>query len=560
MKKFTKLLGIVLIIALVMSMGTMALAAPTMVTGDKSITITADSTYNGNLDGNVTYTYYQVLLADIGTLGAVTEATGELSGDPGTVAYYVTDATVAGVIDGLKVNIGTEEAPNEKDLFTVTQTADKSRYVVTLAYEDATASQIADALDSVKTNFANATATRTSGSPLKIDGLAAGYYLITSNLGSKLAVQTVGDVTIKEKNTYPSIDKKQNSEQAGSYADTDVGVKVGDTIYYQVTVVVPANANGDITVTDTMSDGLKYNGTLTFDPSLTADVAAKAAEGENPAVEAKQNDYAETTPAETDAWTWKVTIHPTANTLGKTITITYSATVTADALSDTTRENEVELKYKDFTQTGEVKYKTYATGAVKFNGDTVKKTAAGELDLDEGALQDKSETVSVEYLSGAEFELQLTDGTKINVIKDGDYYRPIDPTADPAETAASAIVSDSKGQIIIRGLDNEKNYQLVETKAPAGYNLLTTPATLTLVEDKTETVQIDALADDATQEVKDATTVIVPASVAKIENNKGTQLPSTGGIGTTIFYVVGSILVVAAGVLLITKQRMSREG
>ena len=50
------------------------------------------------------------------------------------------------------------------------------------------------------------------------------------------------------------------------------------------------------------------------------------------------------------------------------------------------------------------------------------------------------------------------------------------------------------------------------------------------------------------------------AEALKIENNKGTLLPSTGGIGTTIFYVVGSILVVAAGVLLITKKRMSREG
>ena len=49
-------------------------------------------------------------------------------------------------------------------------------------------------------------------------------------------------------------------------------------------------------------------------------------------------------------------------------------------------------------------------------------------------------------------------------------------------------------------------------------------------------------------------------NIAEIPNTEGTSLPSTGGIGTTIFYVVGSILVVAAGILLITKKRMGREG
>ncbi|MBQ7437567.1 MAG: LPXTG cell wall anchor domain-containing protein [Oscillospiraceae bacterium] len=95
----------------------------------------------------------------------------------------------------------------------------------------------------------------------------------------------------------------------------------------------------------------------------------------------------------------------------------------------------------------------------------------------------------------------------------------------------------------IRGLDNDKNYILTETETKDGYNLLNGTVTLTKVKDEGT-----AFADKAAN------------TFDKVENNKGTTLPSTGGIGTTIFYVVGSILVVAAGVLLITKKRMSREG
>ena len=80
----------------------------------------------------------------------------------------------------------------------------------------------------------------------------------------------------------------------------------------------------------------------------------------------------------------------------------------------------------------------------------------------------------------------------------------------------------------------QHSYTLVETKAPDGFNKLDSATTVTIGATNT--------------------------FVAKVNNNSGTVLPSTGGIGTTIFYVVGSILVVAAGVLLITKKRMSREG
>ena len=86
---------------------------------------------------------------------------------------------------------------------------------------------------------------------------------------------------------------------------------------------------------------------------------------------------------------------------------------------------------------------------------------------------------------------------------------------------------------VIYGLDGDSTYYVRETVAPTGYNKLD------------EDVEV-AMGDEN--------------NIQPIVNNAGSVLPSTGGIGTTIFYVVGSIMVVAAGVLLITKKRMSREG
>ena len=96
--------------------------------------------------------------------------------------------------------------------------------------------------------------------------------------------------------------------------------------------------------------------------------------------------------------------------------------------------------------------------------------------------------------------------------------------------------------IVVRGLDDGKTYTLTETKALDGYNLLTGDKTFTLVDD-----------DSTYAPEKDDNEVV------QIENHQGAELPSTGGIGTTIFYIVGSILVLGAAVVLITRRRMDQE-
>ena len=101
-------------------------------------------------------------------------------------------------------------------------------------------------------------------------------------------------------------------------------------------------------------------------------------------------------------------------------------------------------------------------------------------------------------------------------------------------------MTDENGLIIIRGLDKDKTYTLTETETNDGYNLLDGDVTLTLVEDKSADIPTDA-------------------TFAQVQNNKGTVLPGTGGIGTTIFYILGSALVIGCGIVLISRKRMNNK-
>ena len=107
-----------------------------------------------------------------------------------------------------------------------------------------------------------------------------------------------------------------------------------------------------------------------------------------------------------------------------------------------------------------------------------------------------------------------------------------------AENGSSEVVTDKDGLIVIRGLDGDKTYTLTETETLAGYNLLDGPLTLALAADTNE---------------YEAS----PTSATPVPNNQGTVLPSTGGIGTTIFYALGSALVIGAGVILVAKKRVN---
>ena len=112
-------------------------------------------------------------------------------------------------------------------------------------------------------------------------------------------------------------------------------------------------------------------------------------------------------------------------------------------------------------------------------------------------------------------------------------------TTTEQSTVLDTVTTIASGKFTIEGLD-AGTYYLTETKQPDGYNKLSAPVKITIAEDGKITVN-----DGASS-----------TSLVKVENKSGSLLPSTGGRGTTLFYILGAILVVGSGVVLITKKRM----
>ena len=153
-------------------------------------------------------------------------------------------------------------------------------------------------------------------------------------------------------------------------------------------------------------------------------------------------------------------------------------------------------------------------------------------------------TSSKEGLANAEFTISKnTDGSDpINLEKKAgteNTYRVAMGTEAPGIKKATTITTPTTGRFTIEGLDAD-TYYLTETKQPAGYNKLAAPVRV-------------VIAEDGTIKMGDSASTVTEVA---IENKTGSLLPSTGGRGTTLFYILGGILVVGSAVVLITKKRM----
>lgn len=339
-----------------------------------------------------------------------------------------------------------------------------------------------------------------TGNTVTFSGLDLGYYLVDSSLGALCGLNTTNpDATIKEKNEKPEI-KKEVQTSAGDWSSEN-NAKIGDTVEYKVEIKVADGAQ-KYTVTDTMSKGLTFNNSslkVTANDAVTTDYTLTST----------TNGFTLVLPE-----TYVSTL-----TKGTTIIVTYNATLNKDAVIDGDgNANEVKLSYGNHQNTvpSKVTTKSYQFDLVKVDGTTNK------------------------LLDGAEFE--LADGeTKLSFVKDtaGNYR-----VAAAGEDGATTTITVKNGKVNIYGLAG-KTYTLTETKAPDGYNKLVTSETVNLADgSKTHATIVDSV-------YKDGGVVV--------ENHAGTVLPSTGGMGTTLFYVIGGGLMVAAVVLLVTKKRMEHK-
>ena len=174
---------------------------------------------------------------------------------------------------------------------------------------------------------------------------------------------------------------------------------------------------------------------------------------------------------------------------------------------------------------------------------THQQTLTNSLSFDLVKYREKANGNEKVLLAGAKFKLYTseTGSEEVRLIKvtEGNetYYRPI----VQGETATE-IVTTANAPIRIKGLNNV-TYYLEETVAPNGFNKLAGRKSIALTNNILATKADTAWYEGGMQ----------------VENESGTVLPSTGGMGTTLFYVVGGLLMAAAAVLLIAKKRMGKN-
>ena len=485
------------------------------------------------------------------------------------------DATVTGTTDGsiayqgnipdALANLFYKDSAGNIHLYRVNDS--EGRAPGAEGYVDIYATELtAEQFATMKTWADSAAATASAesdGSNLEFTGLPYGYYVITSTQGATVTVDSTNpNATVVDKNT--------KTPTAGKKVD-DKDVYIGETVTYTLEFAT-ANWLGEGTnskqvikyeIADTLPNYLTSVNVTSI--KIDADGNTETTNDQT-ALEVQQFNNKK---IDIEWATLVAGSNPKQyNSLyknGAKIIITYTAVVTSDINVGDADGNRNVVTLTPYVDKGNENPEPWDE---TFKDDeTIKTYGAAIHKVDENGYD----------LAGAKFKIQGLTATGSN----GQYtvtdYRP-EAVGDKAAISlddSTELVVDSEGYIYILGLPSDITLTVTETEAPAGYNKLTSTVSLTPIKMSetttysTRTVYYDADGKVIHEEATGGTSTEVTANyedlkeeanVLEIENNKGAELPSTGGIGTTIFYVVGSILVVAAGVLLITKKRMSREG
>ena len=327
-------------------------------------------------------------------------------------------------------------------------------------------------------------------------GLDSGYYLITSTNG------TLAMTVTTPKNPNATINEKNPDSTIDKQVQEDSNNAWGKENSAQIGDTV----NFKVTITvkhgaknyvmhDKMDDGLTFTADSVNVDGLTKDKQYTVVA--NPG----------------DGCTFHVVFTQSyldSITTDTNLTITYSAVLNEKAEVGTSEFNKAQLTWGDKSGTSWVptETKTYQFTVLKYAANDTEKNP----------------------LAGATFQLKDAAGNVVKLIKISDTeYRVAN--GDEAN-AVESFTTVATGKITIKGVDLDK-YTLVETSAPAGYNSLK------------EAVEVTVGSDNAL--------------VVEVANSTGTELPSTGGMGTTIFYVLGGVLMAGAFVLLVVRKRMRTE-
>lgn len=567
MKKARKLTAVLLSLVMLL-----ALVVPASAAENYSITIHNDKTGH-------TYEAYQIFA---GTVSSDAATDGETEGP------MLGDITWGSGVDGGAL-LAALKAANAGKYGTCTTAAEVAE---ALGTENATAAD-AVAFADIAAKHLTATVAGTATAPNDdgnyiIEGLPAGYYLVKDKDGSlqgeadtatDYIVQVLGNVTMDPKDSdIPTVLKKVYDEEfavndeEGTYgtgyndvADWDIG----DRVPFKLIAAVPQNIDSYEEYTFIFHDTLSAG--LTLDPeSLHVYVTETTNANINEFLPQDEGLY-DVSDVDVDG-TFTVTI-PNIKALdshdhpANYIIVAYDAFLNENAeIGLDGNPNSVSLEFSNDpngegtgrTEEDTVIVFTYELDGTKVDGANHETTLEdAQFVLLNGAKTEAAMVVDGKVTEWIKFGTQA-DGTKLEI-----------PTTYEGWTTLAQqhngliLTSDENGLFNIAGLD-DGTYFLREIQAPNGYNLLEEDVQLVITATTTNGQGWNGAANTALTALTidvagagavngDLDTGIVKVTV---ENNQGATLPETGGMGTTLFYIIGGLLVVGAGILLVVRIRM----
>jgi fimbrial isopeptide formation D2 family protein/LPXTG-motif cell wall-anchored protein len=546
----------VLALMMVMAMASVAFAE------DPAYSITINNTNDNSSINGKQYKAYKVF--DL-TLGAP-----DTTKDPveyGAYSYSIKNSDWAWntLTTGATTDATTKVITTTYGITLTPSASDPTTYMVDgKTMTAANARALADALATVLPASADGTGTGAS-EKATISLTKPGYYAVygvvipndpkaepAEEVVAALALTTTDpSAEVFPKAEVPPLNKKITGQHVLDDAGKAATAEVGKTVSFELDSKVP-----DLTgytaytfkISDTMTSGLTFTDP---DGDATNDVVVKINNVD------KTSDVTVAVSGQTLTVTIPYDVLKAA-TKGQDIVVTYSAVVNSNALTTDYEKNTANLEYSNnptTNSTNKTPDKEVYVIDVDINVDKVANSGTGAKLKDAKFLVFKGATQPADTAE-AWYKWDATNN-KVTWV---------------AKASADEFVTGTDGKFTpnVRGLEAEATgtkYGLLETVAPAGYNLLDKPVIVTLKTTYTES----ASAKTATVSAEDATvtngTVTLsadpnnnqPLATAQVINNSGTELPSTGGIGTTIFYIAGIVMVLGAAAIVIARRKAEQE-
>lgn len=472
-----------------------------------------------------------VFAAETGTI-TVTPPTGvDAAASNSYKVYKVFDATVDAT-DNTKVSYKLCSGDTLSDAMTAAGFSVDSAGNVSFSKDALDEAAIAAIAAFVTADDLVATLTATGTAAVTTDALGFGYYYITTSTGTVVTIDSNNNnPTVNDKNSVPGVDKTITGANSIDENGKKALAQVGTDVTYTAEITVGKGAKGYI-FHDTMETGLTYN----------SDVKVYIGETEVAATNYEIDKSGDKLAADTFSVSFKDDYIKDLE-VGTVLKVVYSAKVNDDAITTDPLNNTCYVSYGDKNSNNKTPTSEADVYEAKFT--VTKKDEKGDPLEGAGFVISRaagSEVPNPDYdadaAAAAEAAGETYDVPATITTTTKEYYKITGKVVSWVTDIAQATeyTSDASGNVqAFTGLANG-TYTLEEKTVPSGYNKAADQS-FTIAEHNYTAANLE--------------------QTAEVTNKSGKELPSTGGIGTTIFYIIGAILVIGAGVLLVTRRRMN---